>query len=124
MFGRLDDAAARVADGIGQARREGNAMALDMWAVFGGIVHLAAGRLSAARDAIESLPRPQPTGATEPDILRMVILAEVAVHTDDRNLLQQMVNDARDAYSTGSACRTSRSGVCARAGGLAARRRP
>jgi DNA-binding CsgD family transcriptional regulator len=33
----------------------------------------------------------------------MVILAEVAVHTDDRNLLQQMVNDARDAYSTGSA---------------------
>jgi DNA-binding CsgD family transcriptional regulator len=32
----------------------------------------------------------------------MVVLAEVAVHTDDRNLLQQMVNDARDAYSTGS----------------------
>src|SRR6185312_4384622 len=30
------------------------------------------------------------------------ILAEVAVRTDDRNLLQQMVNDARDAYSTGS----------------------
>jgi DNA-binding CsgD family transcriptional regulator len=26
----------------------------------------------------------------------------VAVRTDDRNLLQQMVNDARDAYSTGS----------------------
>jgi DNA-binding CsgD family transcriptional regulator len=32
-----------------------------------------------------------------------VILAEVAAHTDDRNLLQQMVNDARDAHSTGSA---------------------
>ena len=32
----------------------------------------------------------------------MLILAEVAVHTDDRNLLQQMANDARDAYSTGS----------------------
>jgi DNA-binding CsgD family transcriptional regulator len=31
-----------------------------------------------------------------------VILTEVAVRTDDRNLLQQMVNDARDAYSTGS----------------------
>ena len=30
------------------------------------------------------------------------ILAEVAARTDDRNLLQQMVNDARDAYSTGS----------------------
>ena len=35
-------------------------------------------------------------------MLRMVVLAEVAVRTDDRNLLQQMVNDARDAYSTGS----------------------
>jgi DNA-binding CsgD family transcriptional regulator len=35
-------------------------------------------------------------------MIRMVILAEVAAHTDDRNLLQQMVNDASDAYSTGS----------------------
>jgi DNA-binding CsgD family transcriptional regulator len=32
----------------------------------------------------------------------MIILAEVAIRTDDRNLLQQMVNDARNAYSTGS----------------------
>jgi hypothetical protein len=77
-------------------------MALAIWAVFSGIVHLAAGGLSAARDATESLPPPQSTGATEPDLLRMVVRAEVAAYTDDRNLLQQMVNDARDAYSTGS----------------------
>jgi DNA-binding CsgD family transcriptional regulator len=32
----------------------------------------------------------------------MVILGEVAAHTDDRNLLQQMANHARDAHSTGS----------------------
>jgi DNA-binding CsgD family transcriptional regulator len=32
----------------------------------------------------------------------MVILAEVAARTDDRTLLQQMVNDAREAYSAGS----------------------
>ncbi|MDT5084166.1 MAG: hypothetical protein QOJ61_1209, partial [Mycobacterium sp.] len=31
LVGRLDDAAAQVADGIEQARREGNAMALDIW---------------------------------------------------------------------------------------------
>jgi DNA-binding CsgD family transcriptional regulator len=31
----------------------------------------------------------------------MLILAEVAARTDDRTLLQQMVNDVRDAYSTG-----------------------
>jgi DNA-binding CsgD family transcriptional regulator len=102
VVGRLDDAAARVADGTEQARREGNAMALDIWAALDGVVHLTTGRLSAARAATESLPRPARTGATDTDMLRMVILAEVAVRTDDRNLLQQMVNDARDAYSTGS----------------------
>jgi DNA-binding CsgD family transcriptional regulator len=100
--GRLDDAAAQIADGTEQARREGNAMALDTWATFDGVVQLTAGRLSAARAAIESLPPPQPTGVSEPDMIRIVILAEVAVRTDDRTLLQQMVNHARDAYSTGS----------------------
>jgi DNA-binding CsgD family transcriptional regulator len=99
--GRLDDAAARVAEGTEQARRAGNAMARDIWARLDGIVHLAAGRLSAARAATESLPPPQRTGTTEPDMIRIVILAEVAARTDDRNLLQQIVNDARDAYSTG-----------------------
>ena len=102
VVGRLDDAAAQVADGTEQARREGNAMALDIWATIDGVVHLAAGRLSAARAATESLPPPQRTGVTPLDMIRMVILAEVAARTDDRTLLQQMVNDARDAYSTGS----------------------
>jgi DNA-binding CsgD family transcriptional regulator len=102
VVGRLGDATAQVADGTGQARREGDAMALDIWAIYGGSIHLAAGRLSAARAAVESLLPPQPTGATELDMLRMVTLAEVAAHTDDRNLMQQMVNDARAAYPTGS----------------------
>jgi DNA-binding CsgD family transcriptional regulator len=102
VVGRLDDAATQITDGTLRARREGNAIALDTWATIDGSVHLTAGRLSAARAAVESLPPPQPTGATELDIIRMVTLAEVAVHTDDRNLLQQMANDARDAYSTGS----------------------
>jgi DNA-binding CsgD family transcriptional regulator len=100
--GRLDDAATRVAEGTAQARREGNAMALAMWTLFDGVVHLAAGRLSAARVATESLPPPQPTGATELDMIRMVILAEVAARTDDRNLLQQIANDAHAAHVTGS----------------------
>jgi DNA-binding CsgD family transcriptional regulator len=102
VVGRLDDAAAQIADGTEQARREGNAMALAIWATNDGVVHLTAGRLSAARAAIESLPPPQRTGVSEPDMIRMVILAEVAARTDDRKLLQQMANDARDAYFTGS----------------------
>jgi DNA-binding CsgD family transcriptional regulator len=97
LVGRLDDAAAQVADGIEQARRAGNAMALDIWVTMDGIVHLTAGRLSAAR-----LPAPQRTIMTELDMIRMVILAEVAVRTDDRMLLQRLVNDAYKAYSTGS----------------------
>jgi DNA-binding CsgD family transcriptional regulator len=102
VVGRLDDAAVEVADGTGQACREGNAMALDIWVALDGMVHLAAGRLSAARASAESLAPPARIGVTERDMMRMVILAEVAARTDDRNLLQQMVNDARDAYSTGS----------------------
>src|SRR6201993_3184359 len=82
--GRLDDAAARVADGIEQARRERNAMALAIWATIDGVVHLGAGRLSAARAAVESLPPPEPTGVSEPDMIRIVILTEVAARTDDR----------------------------------------
>jgi DNA-binding CsgD family transcriptional regulator len=102
VVGRLDDAAAQVADGTEQARRAGNAMVLDIWVALDGMVHLAAGRLSAARAATESLPPPERPDMTERDMMRIVILAEVAARTDDRNLLQQMVNDARDAYSTGS----------------------
>jgi len=102
VVGRLDEAAGRVADGTTQARREHNAMALDIWATMDGSVHLAGGRLSAARAATESLAPSQQTGVSEQDMVRTAILAEVAVRTDDRNLLQQTVNDARDAYSTGS----------------------
>jgi len=102
VVGRVDDAAAKVTELVEHARREHKAMASDILATINGMVHLAAGRLSAARAATESLPPPQATGATELDMVRLVILAEVAVRTDDRNLLQQMVNEARHAYSTSS----------------------
>jgi AAA ATPase domain len=112
VVGRLDDAAAQVADGIEQVRRERNAIALDIWTLNDGVVHLAAGRLAAARAAAESVPPPQPTAVTEPDMIRMLILAEVAVRTDDRTLLQQMVNDARDAYTIGSSMVGRGGGMC------------
>ena len=123
VVGQLDDAAAQAAAGRQQARRAGNAMALEQWGIVDGVVHTTAGRLIAARAAVEFLPPPPRTGATEPDMIRMEILAEVAARTDNRTLLQQMVNDARDAYSTGSW--VVRRGA-ARAGtrGVAAGRRP
>ena len=103
VAGRVEEATSKIAEGAAHARREGNAMALAIWNMCGGLVHLAAGRLSAARASVESLPPPHSTGVTEPDILRTLILAEVSARADDRNLLQQMVNIARDAYPTGSA---------------------
>ena len=102
VVGRLDEATTHIADGKAQATREGNAMVHDMWAILSAIVHLVAGRLSAARELAEPLPLPQPTGASEPDLLRIVVMASVAIRTDDRNLLQQMIDNARDAYSSGS----------------------
>jgi DNA-binding CsgD family transcriptional regulator len=102
MVGRLDDAATQIACGIQQARREGNAMALALWAANEGVVQLTAGRLSAARAATECLPAAQRTGVSEPDMMRLVVLTEVAARADDRTLLQQMVNEARTAHSTGA----------------------
>ena len=102
LVGRLDDAAEYVRTGVQRAQRESNDMALDVWATIDGMVHLAAGRLSAARAAVESLRSPEEAGATELDMVRIVILTQVATSTDDRNLLQQMVAYAHDAYSTGA----------------------
>jgi DNA-binding CsgD family transcriptional regulator len=103
LVGRLGDAEAQVIAGKERAHQQRNEMALDIWATLEGMFHLAAGRLPAARAAVESLQPVEPTGATELDAVRMVILVEVAIATEDRNLLQQMVNDARDAHSTGAA---------------------
>jgi DNA-binding CsgD family transcriptional regulator len=102
LVGRLDDAATQVTTGVERARQERNEMALDVWATIDGMIHLAAGRLTAARAAVESLPPPEQTGATELDMMRMVVLVEVALRTDDRNLLQQTVAHAHDGYSNGA----------------------
>lgn len=101
--GRLEEAAERVSAGVAVAQRERNAMVLDVWAAIDGLIHLAAGRLAAARTAVEFLPAPERAGPTELDMVRIVILAQTAVSTDDRNLLQQMTACAHEAYTCGSA---------------------
>ena len=101
--GRLDEASKYVAARTERAQQERNVMALDIWATIESMVHLAAGRLTAARAAVESLPPPEQAGATELDMIRVAVLVEVALRTDDRNLLQQMVAYAHDAHSNGSA---------------------
>ena len=83
VVGRLDDAAALVATAQrspeGTRRRGPSHLGL-----YGGLVQLAAGRLSAARATVEALPRRRRTGSTFVNAMRMFILAEVAARTDDR----------------------------------------
>jgi DNA-binding CsgD family transcriptional regulator len=102
VVGRLDEAADQVAIGMQRARRERNALAVEVWATIDGTIHLAAGRLADARGAVEGLPPPESTGATELDLVRMGVLAQVAASIDDRNLLQQMASQAHDAYLGGA----------------------
>jgi DNA-binding CsgD family transcriptional regulator len=102
LVGRLEEAAAQVTAGIQRARRERNAMMLDIWARIDGMVQLAAGRLGAARAAVESLPPPEHEDPTEFDMVRLVVLVEVAIAADDRNLLQHILAHVQDAYSNGS----------------------
>lgn len=102
VVGRLEDAAALVANCTEKSQQERDGMALHIWALTAGVVHVAAGRLSAARAATEWLPTPERAGSTFVTAMRMFTLAEVAARTDDRTLLVQMLSDARDAYSNGS----------------------
>jgi len=102
VVGRVEDAAALVAGRTEKSQKERDGMALHIWGLTAGVVHLAAGRLSAARAALEWLPTPDRTGSTFVDARRMVILAEVAARTDDRTLFLDTVTEARDAYSNGS----------------------
>jgi len=102
VVGRLEDAAALVTGRREKAQQERDGMALHIWALTSGGVEVAAGRLSAARAALEWLPTPDRTGSTFVDARRMSLLAEVAARTDDRTLLLEKVNEARDAHSSDS----------------------
>ncbi|MGD1252987.1 AAA family ATPase [Mycobacterium seoulense] len=102
VVGRLEDAATLVADRTEKSQKERDGMALHIWGLTAGVVHLAAGRLSAVRAAVERLPTPDRTGSTYVDARRMCTLAEVAARTDDRTLFVETAAEARDAYSNGS----------------------
>jgi DNA-binding CsgD family transcriptional regulator len=100
--GRVQDAAAQVVSGSEKARREGSGMALQLWALTGGFVHLAAGQLSDARAIAESVPPQQESDLSPAKAVRLVLLAEVGAHTGDPTLLHETVSEALAAGSTGS----------------------
>jgi DNA-binding CsgD family transcriptional regulator len=102
FVGRFEDAAAAIADGMQRAHRGHAGMPLHLWGATSGIVHFAAGRLADARASAEAPLPPDTTGWSPANAIRMVILAEVAARTGDRNLFQEMVNDAYSASRSDS----------------------
>jgi DNA-binding CsgD family transcriptional regulator len=102
FVGRFDDAAATITEGTQKARRDHAGMPLHLWRMTSAIVPFATGRLAAARSSAEPLFPPDATGRNPANTVRMVVLAEVAAHTGDRNLFQEMVNEAHAASSSES----------------------
>ncbi|WP_370070065.1 AAA family ATPase [Mycobacterium sp. MAA66] len=100
--GRMQDAGTQVSIGVEKAHRERNGMALQLWALTGGFVHLAAGRLSDARASAESVRPTQDSEWSPTNAVRVVLLAEVAAHTGDPHLWRETYELALAAGSTGS----------------------
>jgi DNA-binding CsgD family transcriptional regulator len=102
FIGRAEEATAVVARGLEIARREGSEMASVLWASQGAKIHLAAGRLSAARTTVEAVAPPLWGTMSEIGMQRWLVLAEVAAHVGDRKLLQDMVVEALRANPAGA----------------------
>lgn len=99
---RLDEASVQVANGLELSRREHNGMALEHWSSLDAILHLAAGRLGEARTAARALPTADGNAGATTRLTRMIILTQLAVHTEDRKLLQETLISARAAYDDDS----------------------
>jgi DNA-binding CsgD family transcriptional regulator len=102
LVGRFDDADASIVEGTQKARRDHAGMPLHLWRMTSAIVPFAAGRLATARANAEPLFPPDARGRSPANAVRMVVLAEVAAHTGDRNLFQAMVNEAHNACRSDS----------------------
>ena len=101
-LGLLDEAETAVADGLRTARTEHNRITVQLLAEVQALTHLAAGRLSAARAAVERLSLEQRMTWTRIEgQIGMLTLAYVAAHTDDRSLLGEVAKHARDACGAG-----------------------
>jgi DNA-binding CsgD family transcriptional regulator len=100
--GLLEEAAAAVAEGTRAAARNRNDVALHHFTQVQGLWDLAAGRLSEAREGIESLPAQVWMKWTGIGCqLGLATLAQVAVHTGDCALMRQILLEARDACANG-----------------------
>jgi hypothetical protein len=102
LIGRSDAAAALAMQGFETAQRDGSEMAAALWALKVAMIHLAAGHLATARQTLEAVASPMWGITSEMSMNRWMILAEIAAHTGDRELLQQAVAAVRAANPNGA----------------------
>ncbi|MDA2893318.1 AAA family ATPase [Mycolicibacterium sp. BiH015] len=86
--GRVGEAADFAAARIAGAEVAHDDMARDAWAGCAALVSLAAGQVDAALVAARKVPPPSHVDLTESDMVLQAVLADVAVRTGDRHLLQ------------------------------------
>ena len=101
-LGQLDDATASVSESLRLARAQRNQMAIQLLTQIQALFQLAGGGLDLARATVESLPPQERMAWTRiGGRIGLMTLARVAVHTNDRSLLRDVVVHARDAYAAG-----------------------
>jgi DNA-binding CsgD family transcriptional regulator len=90
VLGRLDDARAMVIEGVVAARHQRDALVLTAWTQFGGLLSLAAGKLSDARAEVASvLPADEePVADGFAVVARMVASCQLGAHLGDAALLR------------------------------------
>lgn len=102
FIGRSDDAATLALHGFEAARRDGSDMAAALWALQVAANQMAAGRLTTARRTLEAMASPLWGATSEMSMNRWLILAEVAVHAGDHELLAKAVAAVRAANPNGA----------------------
>jgi DNA-binding CsgD family transcriptional regulator len=102
FLGRSDEATALITHAADTARRQGSEMAVVLWTLQEAAIHLAAGRVTDTRAALEAVAAPLWGAMSEISMHRRMLLAEVATLIGDRNLLQDMVVEARTANPVGT----------------------
>lgn len=104
VLGRLDEARAMVIDGVVAARHQRDAVILTAWTQFGGLLSLAAGKLSDARAEVASLlpADDEPVADTFASVVRMVALCHLGAHVGDAVLMRAGRAAARRAGADSS----------------------
>jgi DNA-binding CsgD family transcriptional regulator len=75
-------------------------MALPPLTILAAMVHIAAGELAAARACIDALPANEWGTVTENNMMRAMVLTDIAVRLDDRKALQQLKTEARQLQTS------------------------